>query len=111
MKKDAGNFNCTINIQWLFQIFSGIFASANVEIDDLMLGSKKPDKVKNKTKALDPNINEDKPESILKSSWVFQPENKHVFYDRYDIKVQKTLGCIAASNSGLYEAKKVGQRS
>ena len=76
-----------------------------------MLGSKKPDKVKNKTKALDPNINEDKPESILKSSWVFQPENKHVFYDRYDIKVQKTLGCIAASNSGLYEAKKAGQRS
>ena len=45
-----------------------------------MLGSIKPDKIKNKTEALDPDIDENKPELILKSSWVFQPKNEHVFY-------------------------------
>ena len=111
MKQDAGNFNHIVNIERFFQIFSGIFASTDVKVDDLMISSEKPDEIENKTKPLDPDIDEDKPEFILKNSWVFQPENKHVFYEQYDIKVQKALGYIAASNSGLHEAKERWQWS
>ena len=76
-----------------------------------MLSSKKPDKVKNKTKAFDPWIEEDNPEFISKCSGIFQPENENILDNWNCVYVQKELCSIAASDNCLHEAKEVWQRS
>ena len=110
LHEKARDLQDVVNFERFLHVFSWVLARANVEANDLMINCYKPSQIEEKTESLDPDVEKDDPESVLKGCRILQVKDEEILDHRNAVKVDENLRHIVRSNDRLRKAKPIRQR-